>query len=167
PTNGKGRLSFSVSDNAATTDYYIAYARVLDASGQYWGSVYQDYSARNNTGIDIKLTRFDLSMPGSPYQTLPISDAGRNGQPLVFSNDITYGYNRPYDPLHPTPPPAAFLEVIVSTLPAETYDFYLSLNRYYDTDGNPFAEPAPLHSNVQGGYGLFGGATDVRLRIPL
>ncbi|MGI4741407.1 MAG: DUF4249 family protein [Janthinobacterium lividum] len=167
PYNGKGRLSFSVLDNAATTDYYLAYARVLDANGQYWGSVYQDYSARNNTGIDIKLSRFDLSEPGSPYQTLPISDAGRNGQAITFSNDITYGYGRPYDPQHPMPPLPAFLEVIVSSLPADTYDFYQSVQRYYDTDGNPFAEPAPLHSNVVGGYGLFGGATDAVLRIRL
>jgi hypothetical protein len=167
PYNGKGHLSFSVLDNAATTDYYLAYARLLDAKGQYWGSVYQDYSARNDTGIDIKLSRFDLSAIGSPYQTLPISDAGRNGQALTFSNDITYSYGGPYDPQHPTPPLPTFLEIIVSSLPADTYNFYQSVQRYYDTDGNPFAEPAPLRSNVAGGYGLFGGATDTRLRIRL
>jgi hypothetical protein len=167
PHNGKGRLSFTVTDNAATTDYYMAYARVLDAKGQYWGEVSQDYSARNSTGIDIKLSSFDLSQPGNPFSTFPLSDANRNGKQLQFSNDVSYFYNRPYDPRNPTPPPAAFLEVIVSTIPFETYDYFLSVQRTLDIDDNPFAEPAPLHSNVTPGYGLFAGATDVVLRIPL
>lgn len=165
-----GRLSFSIPDNVATTDYYLAYARVLDAAGQPWGFVTQDYSGRSNDGLDIKLNRFDLSQPGSPYQTLPISDAGRNGQRLVFSNDVSLFYNGGNSagggasnvPLKP-----AFIEVTVSSIPADTYNYYQSIQRYNDTDGNPFAEPAPLRSNVPGGYGLFAGASDVVLRIPL
>jgi hypothetical protein len=50
---------------------------------------------------------------------------------------------------------------------ADTYEFYQSIQRFYDTEGNPFAEPAPLRSNIQGGYGLFGGATDATLRIKI
>ncbi len=64
-------------------------------------------------------------------------------------------------------PAPAYIEVIVSSIPVSTYDFYQSVQRYYDTDGNPFAEPAPLRSNVAPGYGLFGGATDVVLRIKI
>lgn len=162
-----GRLSFAIADNAATADYYLAYARVLDGRGHYWGQVTQDYSARNHDGPDIKLNRFDLSEPGSPYQTLPLSDAGRNGQRLVYSSDVSTHYSGPYDPQNPTPPAPAYLEVTVSSLRPATYEFYQSIQRYFDTDGNPFAEPAPLRSNVQGGYGLFGGATDVTLRLKL
>ena len=53
----------------------------------------------------------------------------------------------------------------VSSITPEAYNFYLSRRRYYDSDGNPFAEPAPLASNVRPSYGLFGGATDVTYRI--
>lgn len=159
----QGRLTFSIRDNAATTDYYMAYARVLDAAGQYWGQVSQDYAARNSLGPEIKLARLDLSRPGSPYQTLPISDAGRQGQRLSFSEDVSLsGFRGSSSGVEP-----AFIEVIVSSIPAETYEFYQSIQRYYDTEGNPFAEPAPLRSNIQGGYGLFGGATDTKLRIRL
>lgn len=167
--NFNGRLTFAIADNAATTDYYLAYARVLDADGRYWGQVQQDYRARNSDGPDIKLNRFDLSQPDNSYQTLPLSDAGRNGQRLVFSSDITayYYQDGAYNSQYPISSPPAYLEVIVSSLPAATYEFYQSIQRYYDTDGSPFAEPAPLHSNVTGGYGLFGGATDVKLRIKL
>ena len=55
----------------------------------------------------------------------------------------------------------------VSSITKDAYDFYLSRRRYYDSDGNPFAEPAPLASNVRPGYGLFGGAADVTYRIQL
>jgi hypothetical protein len=167
--NYKGRLTFTIADNAATTDHYLAYGRVLDAAGQYWGQLSQDYGPRNDVGPDIKLTRFDLSQPGAPFQTLPVSDAGRNGLRLTYDNDVYMYYNVPYDPTNPTRPrpEPAFVEITVSSIPLETYDFYQSVQRYYDTDGNPFAEPAPLHSNVKAGYGLFAGATDVVLRIPL
>ena len=160
----RGRLSFAILDNASTADYYLAYARVLDAAGRYWGQVWQDYRSRNNDGPDIKLTRFDLSQPDSFYQTLPVSDGSRNGQRIAFSQDVYFSAAGGTSPGMPKP---AFIEVIVSSLPADTYEFYQSVQRFYDTDGNPFAEPAPLRSNVAGGYGLFGGATDVTLRIAL
>jgi hypothetical protein len=159
----QGRLTFSIRDNAATTDYYLAYGRVFDAAGRPWGEVVQDYGARNGLGPEVKFTRLDLSRPGSTYQTLPISDAGRQGQRLSYSEDVYLsGYRGTNSGIEP-----AFIEVIVSSIPADTYEFYQSIQRYYDTEGNPFAEPAPLRSNVPGGYGLFGGATDATLRVPI
>ena len=41
------------------------------------------------------------------------------------------------------------------------------VQRYQDSHDNPFAEPAPLASNIRNGYGLFGGATDTKLVIPI
>lgn len=168
-SNPSGRLSFTVPDNAATTDYYLAYARVLDAAGRPWGQVQIDYSARNNNGPDIDFNRnhFKLSVANNRYDTFPFSDAGSNGQRLTSTSDVVLSYTGKYDPQHPTPPAPAFIEVIVSSISADAYDFYQSVQRYYDTEGNPFAEPAPLHSNVAPGYGLFGGAADVSFRVPL
>ncbi len=160
----RGRLTFSIRDNAATTDYYLAYAQILDAAGRPMGSVQQEYGARNDAELAIKLTRLDLSQPGSLYQTLPISDAGRQGQRLSCSVDAYLSGN--FSPIAGSAQPA-FIEIIVSSIPADTYEFYQSIQRFYDTEGNPFAEPAPLRSNIQGGYGLFGGATDTRFRIRL
>ena len=50
---------------------------------------------------------------------------------------------------------------------ADAYRFYLSSRNYGDTGDNPFAEPAPLASNIKPGYGLFGGASDATYRIKL
>ena len=161
----QGRLTFTVPDQAATTDYYLAYARVLDAQGQLWGRVNPDNSGRTTDGPNVSLNRFDLSDAYGYYRVFPLSDAGRNGQPLTASQEVSFYYSGAYGPqVAPLP---AFIEVVVSTITPEAYSFYLSLQRYYDIDGNPFAEPAPLRSNVTGGYGLFGGAADVTFRIPL
>lgn len=155
-----GRLRCSILDNAATTDYYLVYARVLDRNGEYWGSVQYDYnSPGNGSNSDISLNRYQLSEARSLYNQYPFSDVGGNGQRLAFSNDVYLNGGRTLE--------AAFIEVTVSSITSDTYRFYQSLQRYYDTDGNPFAEPAPLSSNVRPGYGLFGGATDVTYRIPL
>ncbi|MBD2715856.1 DUF4249 domain-containing protein [Microvirga sp. STR05] len=162
-----GRLTVLVADNAAYADYYMAYARVLDRNGRYWGDVYRDYSAPGADGPDINLSRFQLSSAYGLYSQYPFSDVGGNGQRLSFSSDVLLQYRGSYDPNNPTIPEPAFLEVIVSGITPETYRFYQSLLRYYDTDGNPFAEPAPLHSNVRSGYGLFGGAADAVYRIAL
>ena len=162
-----GQLSFAILDAAASTDYYAVYARVFDAAGQPWGYVYQDYSVRNTEGPDIKLNRFDLSSSNDVYKILPVSDAGRNGQRINFSQPVGFYSSQPYNQQRPVPPPPAYLDITVSSLPPATYDFYQSVQRYYDTNGNPFAEPAPLRSNFVGGYGLFGGATDTTFRIKL
>jgi len=162
-----GQLTFAIPDQAATTDYYVAYARALDANGRYWGYIFEDEGLRNTNGPDIKLNQFKLSSAGNINSIMPISDAGRQGQRLVYSAPVGIYYGGGYASNQPTPPPPAYLELTVSSVPASTYDFYQSVQRYREANDNPFAEPAPLRSNMQGGLGLFGGATDVVVRLKL
>lgn len=162
-----GLLSFAIPDQAATTDYYVAYARVLDATGAAWGYVYQDDDLRTSNGPTIDLNQFRLSYSANVNSIMPISDAGRQGQRLLYSNAVGLKYARFSYPGGPVVPRPAYLEVTVSSIPASSYDFYQSLQRYRSANDNPFAEPAPLRSNVQGGYGLFGGASDRVVRIRL
>lgn len=44
----------------------------------------------------------------------------------------------------------------VSNISEEYYKFAESLNTLGDTDGNPFAEPTRLYTNVKGGIGILG-----------
>jgi hypothetical protein len=168
-----GRLTFSLLDEATTVDYYLAYARVLTREGRPWGTVQRDYNV--DTGVDgpveVTLNRFQLSEGGNNYGQgqFPFGDAGGNGQRLALSADVVLQYSGGFDPTNPNRmiPVPGYVEIIVSSITPDTYRFYQSVQRYYDTDGNPFAEPAPLYSNLRPGYGLFGGATDVTYRIPL
>ena len=159
----KGRLSVVLRDDPAAANYYLAFARLLDRQGQpgNFGSVDVDYDSQGNTA---SIGQFQLSSPQQQYSIYPFADTDVNGQRITLASDIRY---YAYCPPGSSCPQPGYIEVHVSSITKEAYDFYLSRRRYYDSNGNPFAEPAPLDSNVQAGYGLFGGATDATYRIPL
>ena len=158
-----GRLTLTVPDDPAAANFYIAYARVIDVQGETVAVLNVNYDSQNSS---VGIGQFQLSSPRQQYSIEPFSDAGANGQALTLAADITY--NPPYCPSQGAPCPVpAFIEVTVSALTRDTYDFYLSRRRYFDSNGNPFAEPAPLASNVANGYGLFGASADTKVRIAL
>jgi hypothetical protein len=161
------RLSVTIRDNAATSDYYLATARLLDADGRPgpWRPVISDYASEENNTFEVG--RFQLSRSFTDdYNIWPYADTNVNGQQFTFTSNVRY------DPVLcqgniTECPIASYLEVTISTLTPDAYRFLLSKRRYIDSDGNPFAEPAPLYSNIKAGYGLFGGATEVSYRIKL
>ena len=163
-----GRLTVTVADDPNATNYYVAFARVLDAQGQSiaYGTVEPD---RDSQGNSASVDQFQLSSARSQFSMgnfgiQPFADANHNGERLTLTTDVSY--NSGCYAQGPCPRPA-FIEVTVSSLTTDTYNFYLSSRRYHDSDGNPFAEPAPLAGNVRSGYGLLGGAADATYRIPL
>ncbi|MBD2766947.1 DUF4249 domain-containing protein [Hymenobacter sp. BT664] len=161
----RARLTVTIQDNAATTDYYMATARLLDAQGNHgpWKPVVPDFTRRENP---IEVGRLQLSQSfTSTSNVSPYADTNVNGQRFTFSSDVLY--DKDYCGGIPGSCPLAYMEVIISTLTPDTYRFLLSRHRYQDGEGNPFAEPTPLHSNIQSGFGLFGGAHEVTYRIPL
>lgn len=46
-------------------------------------------------------------------------------------------------------------EIQVSAMSKSYYDFYNSLSKYWNANGNPFAEPVIVYSNIENGLGLF------------
>ncbi|GAA3982157.1 DUF4249 domain-containing protein [Hymenobacter antarcticus] len=156
----KGRLNLVIQDDPNAANYYLAFARVLDQQGQPgpWSSVDVDYDSQSSS---VSIGQFQLSSPQQQYSIYPFADTDLNGQRISLSTDVRF-YRNCFQGPCPLP---GYLEVHVSSITPEAYNFYLSRRRYYDSDGNPFAEPAPLASNVRSGYGLFGGATDVTYRI--
>ncbi|MGY3089856.1 hypothetical protein ACVWYF_002904 [Hymenobacter sp. UYAg731] len=157
-----GRLNLALRDDPATDNYYLAFARLLDRQGQpgNWGSLSVDYNSQSSA---VSIGQFQLSSVNQRYSIYPFADTNVNGQRIALASDVAF-YNYCYQPGCPQP---GFIEVTVSSITKDAYDFYLSRRRYYDSDGNPFAEPAPLASNVRPGYGLFGGAADATYRIQL
>jgi hypothetical protein len=163
-----GRLTVTVLDDPNAANYYLAFARVLDAQGKpfSYDSVEPDRDSKANAAsIDqIELSSAQQQYSLGAYGIRPFADTNLKGPRLTLATDIRYRigcYSQ-----GPCPQPA-FIEVTVSSLTAETYNFYLSNRRYYESDGNPFAEPAPLAGNVRQGYGLLGGAADATYRIAL
>ena len=166
PNSGQytGRLNVIVRDDPNATNYYLAFARLLDRQGQpgNFNPVDVDYNSQSSS---VSIGQFQLSSPQQDYSLYPFADTDVNGQRISLATDISF-----YTSCYPPSPRCAqpgYIEVVVSSITKEAYDFYLSRRRYYDSDGNPFAEPAPLASNVRLGYGLFGGAADASYRIQL
>ncbi|WP_310395691.1 DUF4249 domain-containing protein [Hymenobacter sp.] len=158
----QGRLSVVLRDDPASTDYYLAFARVLDQQGQpgEWGAVDVDYDSQ---GSVVSIGQFQLSSPGQQYSLYPFADTGVNGQRIALASDVSF-YRNCFQGQGNCAAPG-YIEVYVSSITPDAYAFYLSRRRYYDSDDNPFAEPAPLATNVRPGYGLFGGAADATFRI--
>ncbi|MBF9143668.1 DUF4249 domain-containing protein [Hymenobacter properus] len=162
-----GRLSVSVRDDAGADNYYLVFARALNAQGQ--PTAYGDLRTDEDDDSGISIDQFQLSSAQQQYSLgaygiHPYADTNHNGERLTLNADVRYNTGC-YTP--GVCPPPAFIEVTVSSLTADAYNFYLSNRRYYDADGNPFAEPAPLAGNMRQGYGLFGGATNATYRVQI
>ena len=121
-----------------------------------------DYTNRDRT---LNLSQFELSDPQNTYNLSPYADTDVNGQRIALSTDVRFSATASCPSTGCVTP--GYIEVYVSSITAEAYNFYLSRRRYHDSKDSPFAEPAPLASNVRNGYGLFGGVTDVTYRIRL
>ncbi|WP_046246075.1 DUF4249 domain-containing protein [Hymenobacter terrenus] len=162
----RGRVNLVLQDDPATANYYVAYARVLDAQGKpgQWSSLDVDYGDED-TGLNIE--QFQLSSLRTRSDVYPFADTNVNGKRISLASDVSFFTTSPCPPGQPSCPTPTYIEVYVSSITPEAYNFYLSRRRYEDSDDSPFAEPAPLTSNVRSGYGLFAGAADATYRIPL
>ncbi|OON67453.1 DUF4249 domain-containing protein [Hymenobacter sp. CRA2] len=152
----RARVTVSFDDPAGSRDYYLATAQIVDQQGRGMGYVSVE---DDENGLDITSLRLSGS---SPYDMYPFSDATVNGQRVSFSNNVEYYDNGTYNPSN-----ARYLLVTLTHLTPDLFQFLNSYIQYSDNDGNPFAEPTPLYSNVQPGFGIFGGATDSRAQVRL
>ncbi|WP_167856838.1 DUF4249 domain-containing protein [Hymenobacter aquaticus] len=174
PNDVRGKLSVTVADDPGAANYYVAFARVVDKDYKLttgWAEVQVDQD-NNGDIVTPEVGQFQLSslsaISGGGYGTYgfyPYADTNVNGKRFSLNADVRYypggcSYSGVCNE-------AAYMEVFVSSLTREAYNFHLSRQRYNNTDGNPFAEPAPLASNIPNGYGLFGGVTDAVYRIKL
>lgn len=63
--------------------------------------------------------------------------------------------------------PNARLVARLYSLSRDAFLYDLSLRQYYDALDNPFAEPVTVHSNVEGGYGIFALSSVAEAGVPL
>ncbi|HPI70784.1 MAG TPA: DUF4249 domain-containing protein [Tenuifilaceae bacterium] len=75
-----------------------------------------------------------------------ISDTGSDGQELPFTLYI-YGYSWQY------------YKVKILSTDINYYHFHRTLENW--SEGNPFVEPTPVYSNIEGGLGIFGSYLEV------
>ena len=78
---------------------------------------------------------------------------------IFFSSQAFGGQQHSFDIFVETQylDPAGTFEVRILTFSEELYDYSIALQRQQNSSGNPFAEPVQVYSNINNGYGIFGG----------
>jgi hypothetical protein len=152
----EGRLRVTFEDNQQEENYYRIVAYPLD-SVQARLSNHTLYSQTDRTSAEQQLGLhfiFSDEFYKSGQITLDnrVSMTAFDGGYLMRTGKKRY---------------TRFVEVQVQQLTRDEYLFYQTLFAQWDTDGNPFAEYAQVHRNVQNGYGVLGGVTISRQIIPL
>ncbi|UOQ54973.1 DUF4249 domain-containing protein [Hymenobacter cellulosivorans] len=164
-----GQLSLTVADDPGAANYYVAFARVVNSQNNQYQGWSQVDVAEDESDVEVDLGQFQLStvysFQGYSYGLFPFADTNVNGKRFSLTTNVRFydGYcQQPSNCQRPD-----YMEVYVTSMTQDTYNFFLARRRYNDSEGNPFAEPAPLPSNIRPGYGLFGGMTDAVYRIKL
>lgn len=104
-----------------------------------------------NAELSEQMKQFAIQDPLTPYPERPqvqvalIHDEPFNGTQFDLLVDLGFGSGNP--------------TTYVRSVSEAYYDYFLSRIVQENTVGSPFAEPAPLKSNVRGGQGIFAGYT--------
>jgi hypothetical protein len=81
------------------------------------------------------------------------------GDQFFFSDNLFEGSTREFVVRVSEPFPGARYILRLSTLSEAYYRYRVTARRFLNTNGDPFAEPVLVFSNVEGGLGVFGGVS--------
>lgn len=134
------QVDVSISDAAETINYYsiqlLQEFAVYDTLDNFIG--YQSYP------LDLKTN--DPNAEINNYDCL-ISDEFFNGS--TYKVSVNTPSNRFTDSL-------SRYYLYFKSISKEMYLYKKTLNKYYNANGNPFAEPVRVYSNVENGMGILG-----------
>jgi hypothetical protein len=150
-------VQFKWKDLAQKVNYYKANVEI-----EYWKSVpvvqngtvvYENiYENSNISWSDTDYDKIenyfdDLKFDGKEIIT-PIGKIYKNGGRIITFNGKNYASKDLK---------SSVLRLQLLNLSKEFYDYHQSIITYYQTGGNPFAEPVPIFNNVKNGLGCFAG----------
>lgn len=137
------------------------------------------YKRTNNQGDSIlRLSNFTMN------QQFTASNTGYSGNKALIP-DLTFAGKNLKVQIGVTPPRSGgkgggpggggvqtterpkYYDIIIKSVSRNTYQFENSLAAYNANNGNPFAEPTVLYTNVYKGYGLFSAVNVTTQRIYL
>lgn len=137
--NGSITINDQPGENYYMIQAYQSWVDTFNAMNQVNGyNLYistDDPLIGKNSDYNSSLLFSDFSFDGTSYK-------------INFSSDNIDTYN--FD---------VHLKYIVYSLSKESYLYLTSLNNYYNSTGNPFAEPVQVYSNVSSGMGIVGSAS--------
>ena len=132
------------------TRYYIQ----SNTSGGFdtiLSDVYEPYINSTNPIIDNSGT-------DNFSQTLTFKDNLIEGERTTLSFDYSYYYIS-------SPNEYIVSKIKFYSFSEATYNYTKSYEAFRNTDGNPFAEPVQVYTNVENGFGIFGGRSIYELEF--
>lgn len=162
--NGVFILNMEWEDNPSTADTYQIIAEI-ETFAYYEYESHKDEEIYNITQVDyLTNPRFigDQNLTGTQMKIRAqlnhyIADPLDTGAHFYrgFDKEVTKGEV------------TKNLSLSVMKINEDYQEYYNSLNAYYQTYQNPLAEPSPIYSNVEGGYGVFAGTNYTTRKIRL
>ncbi len=136
------RIAIILDDEDGVDNYY---------SISIWADpgIYQQAFSVLNAELAEQMKRLAIHDPFAPYVDRPevenalIHDRQFDGDQITILLSMGFGSGNP--------------STYVRSISEAYYNYYLSKIVQENTEGLPFAEPAPLRSNVIGGQGVFAG----------
>lgn len=129
------RMKIRFSDDANSVDYYHVQTLIRNICCEE--DFYSIWTWSDNFLLEETV--------GS--QGLIFNDNSFNGTEMTLDLKLENTYIEPNN---------HYLYVRFSKITRDRYLYLKSKKTYYDTEGNPFSEPVTIHSNIEGGYGIFG-----------
>ncbi|MCB0736013.1 MAG: DUF4249 domain-containing protein [Bacteroidetes bacterium] len=153
--DSKFRIEVTIDDPSETSNYYMvqlmkaeAKWETVDTTDYYWRPIYlttnDPFTANFNSSDNVQ------------GEKLLFQDAGFNGKKHTygFSTEYYNVLNRWQEPGFPTA-----IQLRVYAISEAVFRYFESASRYESAKYDPFATPVQVYSNVEGGFGIFGGAS--------
>lgn len=145
-------IKITFNNNVSEKDFYMFRLGTNSASGQYFCVYSSDIDIENENTTDDPFSTNDNCI----NNTFFMQDLNFNGKektlvlyaPSEFTDQIT-----------------RFWDITISHLTENYYKFVKTRQLYNENDGNPFAEPVQIHSNVINGVGIFALKKDTILKL--
>lgn len=152
---GGDQVEFDLSfvDDATQDNFYgisISYNQLWEDEEGGINIAYSPYFSTN----EIYVVNGDPDIDGTRYaMEFYFSDASFNGQTVHFKGR-QYVWNSGENP--------EFFVIGLKSLSEDLYKYKISYSKYLEAQGDFFAEPVQVYSNISDGFGIFGGSSSYR-----
>jgi hypothetical protein len=146
--NDEMNYSIKFSDEPSITNYYAVAIEQISIGDDGFGGYYY-YSDYFFETSEIFTQNGSADVDGTKYGSVFLfSDATFNGGQCTFDAST-------YIPVESTD--STIVVVSLLSLSEDYFKYKLTLEKYQETAGDPFAQPVQVYSNVENGFGIFGG----------
>ncbi len=145
-------FTIKFTDDATVTNYYsISIASYVGYENEFGEIEYYETNYFTTKEFYVINGGDDIGGDGTKFGSeFYFTDEFLSGTNISFKGRIYY-FNDTEDP--------RFFVVKVASLSEDLYKYKVTYANYLNTQGSPFAEPVRVYSNVENGFGIFGGSS--------